>query len=593
MPRKNEIIQLAGEQYTLLKNIGNGGSGTVWSATKHGKTYALKIIASENKNKILRFEREIAFCQNTTHKNVVKVIAEGQYEGKPCYVMPCYAKTFREIINNENDPYKLFGYILEICKGIRYIHAKGIIHRDLKPENILINDSVAVLADFGIAHFKENILTNPGDFLANRNYMAPEQKIKNNANNIEGSVDIYALGMIINESFTKQNPGGSRHALIADSHPVLNELDRLISNMMRQNPLERPDIITIETELKFIFGKSKASFREVKAMLRSYDRPVFSRKPPLNAILDQATEDILTGKHLFLTASKEEFKQYNQNWHMNIGYKVSDFLLRLYVQEQIYRRCKGKFEYESSVYRKNNWYNTLDLDNNLEHKSLYQEMGCILEQYKLSDPGESLFDLRGQILKYFSACADYHCKEILKAISEIEKLAKHNLKDAPILWIVGTLKHGLGESMGLLLEGIDGLGGQYEFKFDEHIQINWDRAEYFQNDGKDEDFFDQSHLEKEKEEQKTLVEFQKKWGIRWTIIDQETCSIKFNSYSKYLKFKRNALDIARPHYIFEGDVLDIFRNPNFIGNIVEIQVSRVFAIPHTLAKLVGTMPFDS
>ena len=89
------------------------------------------------------------------------------------------------------------------------------------------------------------------------------------------------------------------------------------------------------------------------------------------------------------------------------------------------------------------------------------------------------------------------------------------------------------------------------------------------------------------------MEFQKKWGIRWTIINQETCSIKFNSYSKYLKFKKNALEIARPHYIFEGDVLDIFRNPNFIGNIVEIQVSRVFAIPHTLAKLVGTIPFDS
>src|SRR5690606_28674236 len=122
--------------------------------------------------------------------------------------------------------------------------------------------------------------------------------------------------------------------------------------------------------------------------------------------------------------------------------------------------------------------------------------------YKLSDPGESLFDLRGQILKYFSACADYHCKEILKAIPEIERLAKHNLKHAPILWIVGTLKHGLGESMEWLLDGIDGLGGRYEFKFEEHIQINWDQAEYFQNDGKDEDFFDKSRLEKEKEEQK-------------------------------------------------------------------------------------------
>jgi serine/threonine protein kinase len=587
MPKKNKVFELAGNKYRLLKNIGDGGSGTVWSTEHNDQLYAVKFINSEVRDKIIRFEREISFCKKTTHRNIIKVIADGYYNDTPCYVMPYYSETFRQVIKREINFHKLVSYILEICKGIRYIHSKGIIHRDIKPENIFVKDSSLVLADFGIAHFKDSEITSRHELLANRNYMAPEQKIKNNSRNIDKNADIYAFGVIINECFTKKNLGGTWHQLIASDYPLLADLDLLVSNMIRQNPEERPDIATVETEIKFICGRVKSSFLEVSAIIREDGYPQRLRKSLLKSIFNRATEDILIGKHLFYSCHKLEMKRYNRNWHKKIAYSVDDFLHNLYVQEKILALCKGKFEYESNVYRKTNWHNTLNLDDNEDHKALYQRLSSILDKYRLFNSGESLFDLTGKSLKYFASCADYHCKEILEAILNEEKWANENLKDAPILWIVDALKWGISETLEYLIDGIDGLGGKYDFLFEEHISIDWKQAEQFNENRDDDNFFDENYLKDQLEEQKILNDFRRIWKVRYSMLDKDYCSIKFNSNSQYQKFKNYALEVAKPHYIFEGDVLEMFADANFVGSIVELQLSRAFAIPHTLAGLLG------
>ncbi|RZM18854.1 MAG: serine/threonine protein kinase, partial [Pedobacter sp.] len=352
MPKRNERIEIAGRSYRVVKNVGNGGSGSVWLVDCEGEGYALKLIVSDNSGKIARFQKEIDFCSAARHRNIVRVLASGWYNSQPVYLMRCYAHTFREVIEKEKDAAKLIGYILEICRGIKYIHAKGVIHRDIKPENILIEGKVAVLADFGIAHFKGLGITRLDELLANRNYMAPEQKIKNNARNIDKSADVYALGVMINECFTKQNLGGSWYRLIADSYPMLAALDNLVSSLIRQHPQERPAIAAVETELKFIYGKYKRGFLEMRENLLEQVYPRSLSRSLVNTIIRRASEDILMGKHLFLTSSADEFRQYNGHWHMKVGYCVDDFLLNLYIQEQIFGYCKSKFNYESNVYRK-------------------------------------------------------------------------------------------------------------------------------------------------------------------------------------------------------------------------------------------------
>ncbi|MDD2982098.1 MAG: serine/threonine-protein kinase [Crocinitomicaceae bacterium] len=585
--KKGEQINIDQATYELIESIGNGGSGVVWKAKCNGNEYAIKFINSADTKKIKRFEKEIEFCKIGNHKSIIKVIADGKHNDKPCYVMPLYPQTLRDLIAIEKDENVLISFILKLCGALKYIHKKGIFHRDIKPENILIKGRNLVLADFGIAHFKDFKLTEKGELLVNRNYAAPEQKTKDNANNITEAADVFALGLIINECFTKQNPLGSDFKLIAHSYPLYAELDNLVTNMIRQNPEDRPSVDSVITEIKFIHHEIKQNLEDIANNLRKQTQFPQIKKSVLRTIIRRASEDILFGKILFASKSYKELKKYNHNWHMKIGYAVDDFLFNLYVQERIHALCKAKFEYESYRYSKSNWHKALDLDNNEVHKSLYQQINNILANYELQNNGESLFDLSGEILKYFSACADYHCKEILESIKQAEDLAQTNLKNAPIIWIVQTLKSGIIQNLGYLLNGINGLGGRYDFYFIEHISISPERImSYLYNDDSTE-LLDIHYQIKETQIQEILSNFQKKWKVTYNRIDEEKFSIKFKTYDQYEKFRKYALELSRPHYIFEGDVMDILKHPNFTGNMVELKLNRIFDIPDTIAKIIG------
>lgn len=585
--KKGKQVIIGQTNYKLIETIGNGGSGVVWKAESNATEYAIKFILSDNPNKIERFKSEIVFCKTSNHKNIIRIIAYGEYNDKPCYVMPLYPQTFKDLINTEKDQSVLISFILKLCGALKYIHGKCIFHRDIKPENILIKGKELVLADFGIAHFKSFKLTKKGDLLANRNYAAPEQKKKGNADNITEAADIFALGLIINECFTKEYLSGSDFKLISDTYPLYAELDSLVSNMIRQEPEDRPSIDSIITEMKFIHNKIKQSLEDVANVLRGQVHLSHIKHSVFKNIIRTASEDILFGKMLFESKSVEELNKYNHNWHMKIGYRVDDFLFNLYVQERIHTLCKAKFEYESNQHTRSNWYKALDLENDEKDKLIYEQINNILSKYKLQKKGEFLFDLSGEILKYFSSCAHYHCKEIFKSIQQVEDLAIINLKNTPIISIVQTLKTGIIQNIEYLLNGINGLGGRYDFNFMEHISISLERTENYLLNDDDTELFDIHYQKSEIQIQKILSKFKEEWKVSYNKIDEEKFSIKFTTYKQYEKFRKYALELSRPHYIFEGDVIDILKHPNLIGNMVELKLNRTFDIPDTIAKIVG------
>ncbi|MDP3399469.1 MAG: serine/threonine-protein kinase, partial [Bacteroidales bacterium] len=311
--KKGVIISNNEINYSLIKTVGNGGSAVVWKAHSNGYNYAIKFIDSNDKNKVKRFNKELGFCKNNLNKNIVSIIADGVFEGIQYYIMPLYPKTLRNIIDDEQDADVLVKYLLQLCYAVKFIHKhrENIIHRDIKPENILIDGKQLVLADFGIAHFKDSSLTQENDLLANRNYLAPEQKIKNNAKNVGKQADIYALGLIINECFTKQKPVGSSFKNIADNYPLFYEFDTLVFNMIRQNANERFSIDIVIAELKIISGRIRQDLLKLKGRLLDDNYPLNISKRSLNIIIQRASEDLLFAKTVFKNKSVEEIGKYN------------------------------------------------------------------------------------------------------------------------------------------------------------------------------------------------------------------------------------------------------------------------------------------
>ncbi len=42
--------------------------------------------------------------------------------------------------------------MIQIAKGVEYLHEKNIAHGDVKPENIMIHNGIAKIGDFGSAN---------------------------------------------------------------------------------------------------------------------------------------------------------------------------------------------------------------------------------------------------------------------------------------------------------------------------------------------------------------------------------------------------------------------------------------------------------
>jgi eukaryotic-like serine/threonine-protein kinase len=254
-PKQTPVYATAFNKYTVISHIGNGGSGTVIEVLDaEGKHFALKIVdpAKTSAQKLKRFQNEIAFCQRNTHPNIVTVLDHGRSpDDEPFYVMPLYGMTLEKAIQQSippNDVLRIFGQLLN---GVEAAHRKRVTHRDLKPQNVLCDarQTGFVIADFGIASFEEEELhtaveTRDNERLANFQYAAPEQRSR--GREVTFKADIYALGLILNEMFTKEIPQGTGFKTIASLQSNFSYLDGLVDQMVRQDPAERPDIAEIK-----------------------------------------------------------------------------------------------------------------------------------------------------------------------------------------------------------------------------------------------------------------------------------------------------------------------------------------------------------
>jgi serine/threonine protein kinase len=267
---KGTRIKTAFDEYEILGQIGCGGCGEVYKVkSSNNSVFAAKVLKeglSAEKRK--RFANEISFCQKDLHPGIVKVIDHGIVEDRPFYIMPFYEKNFRSIIDGSDQISKKLELFTSILDAVEAAHLAGCWHRDLKPENILIDKSnFAIITDFGIAHFEESDLAIPietlsKERLANFQYAAPEQRHKGGT--VDHRSDIFALGLMLNELFTKAVPQGTGFRKASTIDESLDYLDKIIDRMISNEPTGRYQSIE---GIKIDLVREK----QLKLTLQSYD----------------------------------------------------------------------------------------------------------------------------------------------------------------------------------------------------------------------------------------------------------------------------------------------------------------------------------
>jgi serine/threonine-protein kinase len=145
-----------------------------------------------------------------------------------------------EAAKKKYSPRKLLGALTNVCLALEFVHGRGVVHRDLKPANVMLGDFGEVyLLDWGLAKILgttdppvvslgespaptppgtsgarlasgQAALTSAGTLLGTPGYM-PREQLLGNLLDIDGRVDVYALGAILFELLTleKLHPGAT------------------------------------------------------------------------------------------------------------------------------------------------------------------------------------------------------------------------------------------------------------------------------------------------------------------------------------------------------------------------------------------------
>ena len=109
--------------------------------------------------------------------------------------------------------------VIQVLKGLDYLHHNGIVHGNLKATNILITQSGDVkLSDFGISH-NLNVIKHRGKRVAwMPNWSAPEVIRLMRASK---ESDIWSLGCTIIELLTGNQPYGDIIDPVSGTDPLL------------------------------------------------------------------------------------------------------------------------------------------------------------------------------------------------------------------------------------------------------------------------------------------------------------------------------------------------------------------------------------
>lgn len=223
---------LLGGRYRLGRQIGAGGMGGVYEATREDLGHmrvAVKVLhetLAEDESLLRRFRREAETVGLINHPNIVKILDCHTEPDEPAFLVMELLDGLslrQELLRQGTLATGRTVFIAtQMLAALAAVHRANVIHRDMKPENVFLTtmsglgDIVKVL-DFGVAKLltrpSGETLTQLGMVVGTPTYMAPEQA---RGAAIDPRSDLYSVAAIMYECLTGHAPyaGDNYNALL-------------------------------------------------------------------------------------------------------------------------------------------------------------------------------------------------------------------------------------------------------------------------------------------------------------------------------------------------------------------------------------------
>lgn len=255
----------------LQSFLAEGSVSRVWIAHWEGKLVVVKVLKAgllQDKKSRCSFEREVEILSQLRHPCICSFFGPCLQQGRPSIVleyMKCgalynflhgLAPDGQSAANAAALTAKLLvRIVLEVARGLHYLHSEKIMHRDVKSANVLLDEQWhAKLADFNIS--KNNTLNaanaNHTGEAGTYRYMAPEV-IQNKPYNCK--CDIYSFGILLWEVLHMKVPFTGIHQvrvafMVAMENkrpqislrPPLERFGEVIEACWQSEPKMRPDM---------------------------------------------------------------------------------------------------------------------------------------------------------------------------------------------------------------------------------------------------------------------------------------------------------------------------------------------------------------